>query len=90
MTRMPSPAAEQAVAATRPKIDRENDPRNPRKRLEAFFDDGELELITAEDTSGILCAVGPVRGIPVVVFCSDATIQGGAMGYAGWNPYSAR
>ena len=83
MTRMPSPAAEQAVAATKPKIDRENDPRNPRKRLEAFFDDGVLELITAEDTSGILCAVGPVRGIPVVVFCSDATIQGGAMGYAG-------
>ncbi len=83
MTRMPSPAAEQAVAATKPKIDRESDPRNPRKRLEAFFDDGVLELITAEDTSGILCAVGPVRGIPVVVFCSDATIQGGAMGYAG-------
>jgi len=83
MTRMPSPAAEQAVAATKPKIDGESDPRDPRKRLEAFFDDGVLELITAEDTSGILCAVGPVRGIPVVVFCSDATIQGGAMGYTG-------
>ena len=64
MTRMPSPAAEQAVAATKPRIDRENDPRNPRKRLEAFFDDGTLELITAEDTSGILCAVGPVRRHP--------------------------
>ncbi|NMM35415.1 MAG: acyl-CoA carboxylase subunit beta [Phycicoccus sp.] len=82
-TRMPSPAAEKAVAATRPKIDRENDPRNPRKRLAAFFDDGVLELITAEDTSGILCAVGKVRGTPVVAYCSDATIQGGAMGFAG-------
>jgi len=82
-TRMPSPAAEKAVAATRPKIDRENDPRNPRKRLAAFFDDGVLELITAEDTSGVLCAVGKVRGTPVVAFCSDATIQGGAMGFAG-------
>ncbi len=83
MTRMPSAAAEQAVAATKPKIDRESDPRNPHTRLKAFFDDGALELITAEDTSGILCAVGSVRGIPVVAFCSDATIQGGAMGYAG-------
>ena len=80
---MPSPAAEMAVAATRPNIDRENDPRNPRKRLAAFFDDGMLELITAEDTSGILCAVGKVRGTTVVAYCSDATIQGGAMGFAG-------
>ena len=58
--RMPSPAADQAVAATKPRIDKEHDPRNPRKRLEAFFDEGTLELITAEDTSGILCAAGTV------------------------------
>jgi len=83
MTSMPSLAAEQAVAATRPKIDRESDPRNPLTRLKAFFDEGRLELITADDTSGVLCAKGLVRGKPVVVFCSDATIQGGAMGYAG-------
>ena len=80
---MPSPAAEQAVAATRPRIDREKDPRNPRKRLEAFFDEGTLELITAEDSSGVLCAAGNVRGTPVVAFASDATIQGGAMGGEG-------
>jgi len=81
--RMPSPAAEQAVAATRPRIDRESDPRNPRKRLEAFFDQGTLELITPEDTSGMLCATGKVRGTTVVAFASDATIQGGAMGKEG-------
>lgn len=80
---MPSLAADQEVAVTRPKIDRESDPRNPLRRLEAFFDDGTLELITAEDKSGVLCAVGRVRNMPVVVFCSDATIQGGAMGFAG-------
>ena len=82
-TRMPSPAAEQAVAATKPTIDKENDPRNPRKRLEAFFDDGTVDLITAENSSGMLCAVGQVRGTAVVAFCSDATIQGGAMGAEG-------
>ena len=81
--RMPSPAAEQAVAATKPRVDREHDPRNPRKRLEAFFDAGTLDLITAEDTSGMLCAVGQVRSTAVVAFASDATIQGGAMGAEG-------
>jgi len=81
--RMPSAAAEQASAATKPKVDRENDPRNPRKRLEAFFDPGTVELITAEDTSGMLAAVGSVRGARVVAFASDATIQGGAMGVDG-------
>ena len=81
--RMLSPAAEQAVAATRPKVDKENDPRNPVMRLRAFFDDGTLELITAEDSSGVLCAMGQVRGTPVVAFASDATIQGGAMGAQG-------
>ncbi len=81
--RMPSPAAEQAAAATRPKIDKKNDPRNPLKRLETFFDAGTVELITAEDTSGMLSAVGQVRGTPVVAFASDATLQGGAMGVEG-------
>jgi acetyl-CoA/propionyl-CoA carboxylase carboxyl transferase subunit len=81
--RMPSLAAEQAVAATKPTIDKEQDPRNPRRRLAAFFDEGTLELITDEDASGMLCAVGQVRGTPVVAFASDATIQGGAMGIQG-------
>ena len=81
--RMPSPAAEQAVAATRPKIDKKDDPRNPLRRLKAFFDDGTLELITDEDSSGMLCGTGRVRGTPAVAFASDASVQGGAMGMKG-------
>ena len=81
--RMPSPAAEQAVAATRPRIDKKDDPRNPLRRLKAFFDDGTLELITDEDSSGMLCGTGRVRGAPVVAFASDASVQGGAMGMKG-------
>jgi acetyl-CoA/propionyl-CoA carboxylase carboxyl transferase subunit len=81
--RMPSPAAEQAVAATRTAIDKKDDPRNPLRRLTTFFDDGTLELITAENSSGMLCGVGRVRGTPVVAFASDASIQGGAMGMEG-------
>jgi acetyl-CoA/propionyl-CoA carboxylase carboxyl transferase subunit len=83
-SRMPSPAALQAAAATRPTTaDKKDDPRNPIRRLRAFFDEGTLELITAEDSSGMLCGVGRVHGIPVVTFASDATVQGGAMGRAG-------
>ena len=59
------------------------DPRRPRPRLERFFDPGTLELLSAEDDSGFLAARGTVQGTPAVAFCSDATIQGGAMGSAG-------
>lgn len=83
MTHQPNAMSAAASAATKPKIDRATDPRNPRLRLEAFFDPGSMSLISAEDDSGMLAAVGSVRGRPVVSFCSDATIMGGAMGVAG-------
>ncbi|MGH3367750.1 MAG: acyl-CoA carboxylase subunit beta [Nocardioidaceae bacterium] len=66
-----------------PKPPREEDPRNPNKRLAALFDDGSLELITDDDGSGMLAAVGTVDGTHVVAFCSDATVMGGAMGNDG-------
>lgn len=83
--RTPSAASEQAAAAAtaRVRLPKEEDPRNPRTRLAEFLDEGSLELITAEDDSGFLAAAGRVHGAPVVVFCSDATIQGGAMGVEG-------
>ena len=62
---------------------REEDPRNPNHRLAAFFDRGTLELITEDDGSGMLAAVGKVDGTHVVAFCSDATVMGGAMGEVG-------
>ncbi len=46
-------------------------------------DAGTFAPITADDASGVLAGVGRMHGTPVVVFCSDATIQGGAMGTAG-------
>lgn len=69
--------------ATSPKLPRDIDPRNPHKRLGAFFDQGTLELISADDDSGMLAAVGLVDGVHTVAFCSDATIMGGAMGHDG-------
>jgi acetyl-CoA/propionyl-CoA carboxylase carboxyl transferase subunit len=59
------------------------DPRDPRVRLEALFDEGSLRLIAEEDTSGALAGVGRVEGMPVVAFASDPRFQGGAMGAEG-------
>ncbi|HYG95173.1 MAG TPA: carboxyl transferase domain-containing protein [Nocardioides sp.] len=65
---------------------RAEDPRHPVTRLRALFDDGTLELISAdpeESNSGMAAAVGTVDGTRVVAFCSDATVMGGAMGDEG-------
>ncbi len=79
MTATTSPG--QPGASTKPaKLPRDQDPRNPVTRLRAFFDEGGMELITPDDDSGMLAAVGPVHGTHTVAFCSDATVMGGAMG----------
>ncbi len=67
----------------------ELDPRSPQARLAAFYDDGVFTPITAEDDSGFLSAVGRVNGYNVVTFCSDPTVQGGAMGSAGCHAIEA-
>ncbi|MFE3454649.1 carboxyl transferase domain-containing protein [Nonomuraea sp. NPDC059194] len=59
------------------------DPRDPIVRLTALLDEGSLRLITPQDKSGVLAAMGRVEGVPVVAFCSDARFQGGAMGSEG-------
>lgn len=65
------------------KVPREEDPRNPNYRLAALLDPGSVSLITPDDDSGMLAAVGTIAGSPVVAFCSDATVMGGAMGVQG-------
>ncbi|PZG22256.1 acyl-CoA carboxylase subunit beta [Nonomuraea aridisoli] len=59
------------------------DPRDPAVRLAALLDEGSVRLITPQDKSGVLAAMGRVEGVPVVAFCSDARSQGGAMGSEG-------
>lgn len=66
-----------------PRLPRSEDPRNPNLRLAALLDDDSMVLISADDESGMLAATGKINGNPVVAFCSDATVMGGAMGVAG-------
>jgi acetyl-CoA/propionyl-CoA carboxylase carboxyl transferase subunit len=61
----------------------EQDARDPRTRLAAFFDEGSLQLLTGEDNSGVLASVGRVAGVPAVAFANDPRAQGGAMGGEG-------
>jgi acetyl-CoA/propionyl-CoA carboxylase carboxyl transferase subunit len=72
VSQAPSAAAEAAA-----------DPRDPRIRLLALFDEGSLRLLTDEDSSGALAGVGRIEGMPVVAFASDPRVQGGAMGGEG-------
>ncbi|MGI8459319.1 MAG: acyl-CoA carboxylase subunit beta [Propionibacteriaceae bacterium] len=77
-----APAARRPEAK-REKLPREIDPRNPNFRLSALFDPDTVELITPDDDSGMLAAVGTINGCRTVAFCSDATVMGGAMGMQG-------
>jgi acetyl-CoA/propionyl-CoA carboxylase carboxyl transferase subunit len=72
-----------ATARKQQKLPRDQDPRNPLTRLRALFDEGTVELISPDDDSGMLAAVGEVDGTRAVAFCSDATVMGGAMGDLG-------
>jgi acetyl-CoA/propionyl-CoA carboxylase carboxyl transferase subunit len=65
------------------KQSREDDPRNPLKRLAKLFDPQTVELLTPFDDSGFVAAHGLIDGVPVCAYASDATIQGGAIGDEG-------
>ena len=82
MTQAPAKPAATGSAAS-PKPPREQDPRHPLQRLGALFDDGAFEPISGIDDSGMLAAIGRVKGKTVVAFCSDPTVMGGAMGDEG-------
>ena len=59
------------------------DQRDPKLRIEKLLDPNTFVAITEKNDSGMLAAHGKINGVAVTVFCTDATIQGGAMGDAG-------
>jgi acetyl-CoA/propionyl-CoA carboxylase carboxyl transferase subunit len=83
MTAAVGPAQKAAPAAAAAKPSREEDPRNPLKRLAKLFDPGTLELLTPFDDSGFVAAQGRIDGARACAYASDPTVQGGAMGDEG-------
>ncbi|MGW5263696.1 acyl-CoA carboxylase subunit beta [Microbispora sp. NPDC004025] len=68
----------EAVAA-----EERRDVRKPVARLGRLLDAGSMTPLHAEDASGVLAVAGRIDGLPVVAFCTDATVMGGALGLAG-------
>lgn len=70
--------------ATRPDSQQtEQDPRDPQLRLERMLDADSIAPLHPRDASGMYAVRGRIDGAKVIVYCSDATKKGGALGSEG-------
>src|SRR3954465_7562855 len=65
------------------RVARPRDPRDPWQRIEALCDEGSVRTLHAPAGRGVVTATGRVHDVEVVVFASEPTVQGGAMGHEG-------
>ena len=59
------------------------DSRDPQLRLAQLLDAGSIEPLHEPDSSGVLAVRGRISGVKVIVYCTDGTKMGGAMGIDG-------
>ncbi|SDQ73751.1 acyl-CoA carboxylase subunit beta [Actinopolyspora saharensis] len=59
------------------------DPRDPELRLSQLLDADSSVPLYERDSSGVLAVRGRINGSPVIAYCTDGTVKGGAMGSAG-------
>jgi acetyl-CoA/propionyl-CoA carboxylase carboxyl transferase subunit len=59
------------------------DQRDPIARIERLVDNGAHELLFPRTDCGMVAATGVIKGNKVIIFASDATKQGGALGADG-------
>jgi len=60
-----------------------NDSRAPLVRLDHLLDPGSRRALHPDDGSGVVAVNGRIEGRPVVAYCTDAGVMGGALGAAG-------
>ena len=73
-----------ALATTSPETEQaQRDFRDPEVRLEQMLDDDSIEPLHPRDNSGMFAVRGRIDGTRVIVYCSDATKMGGALGSEG-------
>ncbi|QIZ36497.1 acyl-CoA carboxylase subunit beta [Saccharopolyspora sp. ASAGF58] len=72
-----------AVASRPESVQQQRDPRDPEVRLDQLLDPESIEPLHPRDNSGMFAVRGRVDGTKVVVYCSDATKMGGALGAEG-------
>ncbi len=56
---------------------------DPEARIAKLLDSGNYELLLPRTDCGMVAATGLIKGNKVVVFASDPTIKGGALGIEG-------
>jgi acetyl-CoA/propionyl-CoA carboxylase carboxyl transferase subunit len=75
-----------------PELDATTDPRDPLARIAQVLDPGSVRVVPAgdgdgdgdgADSGGVLVARGTVEGGDAVVYCTDGTRMGGALGAGG-------
>jgi acetyl-CoA/propionyl-CoA carboxylase carboxyl transferase subunit len=59
------------------------DHRAPDVRLSSLLDPGGIEPLAEPDDSGVTAVRGRIQGFPVVAYCTDARLMGGALGARG-------
>jgi len=59
------------------------DPRDPIARIQRLVDNGAHELLIPLTDCGMVAATGSIKNNKVIIFASDATKQGGALGADG-------
>jgi acetyl-CoA/propionyl-CoA carboxylase carboxyl transferase subunit len=59
------------------------DPRDPAVRVAALLDEGTVAPLRPADSSGVYAVRGRIDGAKVIVYCTDGTKMGGAMGTEG-------
>ena len=59
------------------------DPRDPALRIAKLVDEGKFEYIVNPTDCGMVAATGSIKNNKVIIFASDATKQGGALGADG-------
>jgi len=72
--------------ASRPEVTADAAPtesRDPQRRITRLLDPDTLIPMQPRDTCGVFAARGRIDGAKVVVYCTDATKMGGAMGSEG-------
>ncbi|MEU9835662.1 carboxyl transferase domain-containing protein [Streptosporangium sp. NPDC048047] len=82
MTVVPAVPVESAESVESP-AEPAADPRDPTVRLDLLLDPDSAVPLGGADGSGVTAVHGLVGGAPVVAYCTDARVMGGALGAAG-------
>jgi acetyl-CoA/propionyl-CoA carboxylase carboxyl transferase subunit len=78
-----SPAVDAPTVSSSLPATEELDPRSPYVRGAALVDEGTFSPLRPPDSSGAMAAHGRINGSRVVVYITDGSVMGGAMGAEG-------